>query len=331
MCIHVLSFSFHLHAFSFHSAFMSFHFISKALEIGSMAWPGDWVQHMIITKLSLRLSLNNPSNIWHCSKEICHKNDKEREREREPASWMPNDMVTAGNTAPQVEFPSSVLPGLWMCTPVFAWFRPSLMDCRVWSQVLSLLGGLSLYSVSCTSLTKNTCNTKVVFNHFDRDSYVYIYRNNLTINKYITYRFTTFHHALRMAPLAAPLRVPWRSLGVRPPRAAKMDRIPQLVIFSWESGGFNHRIWQYFNLKRMKHQLSWTIDGLCFSYQNDQGNPQKDLFGDRIRTPRETTGNEAFGPINPMSLFLSQSTNHRSLASNFRLIRLWWKKSSSSW
>ena len=83
MCIHVLSFSFHLHAFSFHSAFMSFHFISKALEIGSMAWPGDWVQHMIIAKLSLRLSLNNPSNIWHCSKEICHKNDRERERERE--------------------------------------------------------------------------------------------------------------------------------------------------------------------------------------------------------------------------------------------------------
>ena len=44
-------------------------------------------------------------------------NTREREREkkareRERASWMPNDMVTAGNRAPQVEFPSSVLPVL---------------------------------------------------------------------------------------------------------------------------------------------------------------------------------------------------------------------------
>ena len=35
-------------------------------------------------------------------------------------------------------------------------------------------GGLSLYSVSFTSLTKNSCNTKVVFNNFDRGSYVHI-------------------------------------------------------------------------------------------------------------------------------------------------------------
>ena len=40
---------------------------------------------------------------------------------------------------------------------------------------LSLLeGALSLYSVSCTSPTKKSCNTKVVFNHFDRDSYMYV-------------------------------------------------------------------------------------------------------------------------------------------------------------
>ena len=57
---------------------------------------------------------------------------------------MPNDMVTAGNRAPQVEFPSSVLPVV--CTTVFAWFTPSLMDCRVWSQV-TFGGALSLYSV----------------------------------------------------------------------------------------------------------------------------------------------------------------------------------------
>ena len=38
--------------------------------------------------------------------------EREGERERERPSWMPNDMVTAGNRAPQVEFPSSVLPVL---------------------------------------------------------------------------------------------------------------------------------------------------------------------------------------------------------------------------
>ena len=82
-------------------------------------------------------------------------------------------MVTAGNRAPQVEFPSSVLPVLWMCKAVFAWFTPSLMNCRVWSQVIAFVGGLSLYSVSCTSLTKNSCNTTVVFNHVDRGSYLH--------------------------------------------------------------------------------------------------------------------------------------------------------------
>jgi len=37
---------------------------------------------------------------------------EKRERESAQASWMPNDMVTAGNRAPQVEFPSSALPVL---------------------------------------------------------------------------------------------------------------------------------------------------------------------------------------------------------------------------
>ena len=41
------------------------------------------------------------------------KRKKERTKERERASSMPNDMVTAGNRAPQVEFLlSSVLPVL---------------------------------------------------------------------------------------------------------------------------------------------------------------------------------------------------------------------------
>ena len=142
-----------------------------------MAWPGTKCNKWLSLQLSLRLSLNNPSNIWHCSKEICHK-DRERERERETkeekrkkkreraserASWMPNDMVTAGNRAPQVEFPSSVLPVLWMCTTVFAWFTPSSMDCRVWSQV-TFGGALSLYSVRAHFWQKTIkkLHTKVV-------------------------------------------------------------------------------------------------------------------------------------------------------------------------
>ena len=57
------------------------------------------------------------------------------------------------------------------CECAFAWFTPSLMDCRVWSQVIAFRGALSLYSVSCTSLTKNSYNTKVVFNHFKKNGW----------------------------------------------------------------------------------------------------------------------------------------------------------------
>ena len=86
------------------------------------------------------------------------KEEKKKERTKESvrASSMPNDMVTAGNRAPQVEFFSSVLPVLCMCIIIFPWFMPSLMDCRVWSQAIAFGRALSLYSVSCTSLTKKT-------------------------------------------------------------------------------------------------------------------------------------------------------------------------------
>ena len=61
-------------------------------------------------KLSLRLSLNNPFMTLF---EGNLPNDRQREREKERKSWMPKAMVTAGNRARQVEFPSSVLPGLF--------------------------------------------------------------------------------------------------------------------------------------------------------------------------------------------------------------------------
>ena len=90
---------------------------------------------------------------------------------------MPNDMATAGNKAPQVEFLSSALPALWMCRTVFAWITPSLMDRRVCSQVIAFGGAYhftDLYSVLCTSLTRDSCNTKVLFNHFDCDSWIVV-------------------------------------------------------------------------------------------------------------------------------------------------------------
>ena len=43
-------------------------------------------------------------------KNIKEKRTNERRKERQRASWMPHDMITAGKKAPQVEFLSSVLP-----------------------------------------------------------------------------------------------------------------------------------------------------------------------------------------------------------------------------
>ena len=149
-----------------------------------MAWPGDRVQQMVIAKLSPSLSLNNPSNIWHCSKEICHKNERVRERER--ASWMPNDMVTAGNRAPQVEFPSSVLSILWMGATVFAWVTPSLMDCRVWSQVIAF-GGPYRFTVFRAYLSQKTPAILKWSSTILTVPHIYIYNNNdnNNINIYI--------------------------------------------------------------------------------------------------------------------------------------------------
>ena len=59
-----------------------------------------------------------------------------------------------------------------MCTTVFAWITPSLMDCRVW-QVAGYRfwgGPIALQGFVQISDKKNSCNTKVVFNHFDRGS-----------------------------------------------------------------------------------------------------------------------------------------------------------------
>ena len=71
------------------------------------------MQQRVIAKLSLRLSPKTTPTYDIVRRKFATKQQRERERkkERERASWMPNAMVTAGNTAPQIEFPSSSFIG----------------------------------------------------------------------------------------------------------------------------------------------------------------------------------------------------------------------------
>ena len=107
---------------SFACIFLSFciHFLSFRFQgygNGFMAWPEDRVQQMVIAKLSP----NNPTT-YDTVRRNFPQNDRGRERERGEKTrererkrvceldtkW--HDTVTAGNMAPQVEFPLSVLP-----------------------------------------------------------------------------------------------------------------------------------------------------------------------------------------------------------------------------
>jgi hypothetical protein len=78
-----------------------------------------------------------------------------------------------------------------------SWFMPSLMDCRVWSQVFAFGGALSgpyCFTVFRAHLwQQNSCNTKVVLNHFDRGSYIYTYIHYITLY-YITLHYITYIH-----------------------------------------------------------------------------------------------------------------------------------------
>ena len=147
---------------------------------------------MIIPRLLLRLSLKKSSNAWHYPRENCHKNDKMREREGNPerkserkrkernkerkkdrervnervrcqkkgkcrkqgtTGWISLiEFARCANGLDSICFVCTKFHELWCMVPGY----------RFW-------GGLSLYSVSCSSLTKNLSNTKVVFNQFDRD------------------------------------------------------------------------------------------------------------------------------------------------------------------
>ena len=86
---------------------------------------------------------------------------------------MPNAMVTAGNRAPQVEFPHRFCPARSVNVHnsirlVYAKFNG--LSCRVWQvEGYRFWGGpIALQGFVHISDKKKSCNTKVVFNHFNR-------------------------------------------------------------------------------------------------------------------------------------------------------------------
>jgi len=129
ICMHVPSFSFHLHASSFHCAFISFHFLSLVFiyihfpiiflscsfqsafmssHLPFMCTQVPFILHscpfISFLKLWRWLSGLAREPLQHMTlfEGNLPQNDRPREREsgreRERASWMPNAMVTAGNT-----------------------------------------------------------------------------------------------------------------------------------------------------------------------------------------------------------------------------------------
>ena len=156
ICIHFL---FMFLSFSFQCAFMSFYlplicthfpfilhscpFISflKLWKNGSMAWPGNRVQQMVFAKLSLRLSLDNPSIV---PRKFATKRERERERESERERERERKRERERESERERERER-------MCTIVFAWFTPSLMDFR-----LSLLGEPYRFTVFHARLGQKT-------------------------------------------------------------------------------------------------------------------------------------------------------------------------------
>ena len=122
------------------------------------------------------------------------KQQREREKERERESASELDAKWYGNRRKQgttgwisiIVFARSVNVHNSMCL-VYA--KLNGLSCMVPGYPFSLY----IYSFLCTPLTKNSCNTKVVFKHFDRDSYsyvyIYIYIYIICIYIYIVYTY----------------------------------------------------------------------------------------------------------------------------------------------
>ena len=119
-------------------------------------------------------------------KERQRERERGRKRERERASGMPNDMVTAGNRATG-----------WISL-IFARFQQHLRRLRQVNGLSCMVTGygfwggpIALQYFVHISDKKNSCNTKMVFNHFYRHSYtyyIYIYGKGLRQQHLLTPR-----------------------------------------------------------------------------------------------------------------------------------------------
>jgi hypothetical protein len=99
--LHFPSFSFHLHPFSFHFAFKPF--FSSFLKLWTWFY-GLATGHLPQKRQTARDSQRHTERERKRSEKKLNEKERQRERGGAQASLMPNDMVTAGNRAPQVEF-----------------------------------------------------------------------------------------------------------------------------------------------------------------------------------------------------------------------------------
>ena len=115
------------------------------------------------------------------------QNDADREREREGRRERERDKEKQRKRAIELDAKWYGNCRKWSTTGWFSlidfarWVNMRNRFCLAYAKLNGLpcmvpgyrfWGALSLYSVSCTSLTKNSCNTKAVFKRFDRDSHV---------------------------------------------------------------------------------------------------------------------------------------------------------------
>ena len=150
-----LSFCIHLHLRAFSFIFLSF----ARMSLYSFQKLWKWLYGLAREPSAINGYRYNPSNIWHCTKEIFHKTterERERETERERERESELDAKWYGNCRKQGTTG-------WISLIVFARSVNVHSICLVYANFNGLScmvpgygfwGGLSLWSVSCTSLTK---------------------------------------------------------------------------------------------------------------------------------------------------------------------------------
>ena len=130
---------------------------------------------------------NLPQNNTERERERKKERTNERKKERKRASEL--DAKCYGNCRKQgttgwISFIG--LPVLWMCATVFAWFTPSLMDCRVWPQVIAF-GGAYRFTVFRAHLWQKTPSLQRFWPWL---THMYIYIYACVSIQYLSYRYT---------------------------------------------------------------------------------------------------------------------------------------------